>query len=121
VRRIALVGEYASDLVGFVVASVIPPQGEIESIAVEVKAQGYGFGASLLLAVLQELKLAGAAEIDLEMRASSAHGMAGRIYQRAGFLEVGMRRRYYHNPVEDALLLRLRIVESPELKLLEEI
>ena len=121
VRRIALVGEHVSDLIGFVIASVLAPQAEIESIAVEAKAQGFGFGSSLLLAVLQELKLVGVDEVDLEMRASSSHGMAGLMYDRAGFREVGRRRAYYHNPSEDAVLLRLRLIESPELKLLEEI
>jgi len=121
VRRIALVGEYATDLIGFVIASVLAPQAEIESIAVEAKAQGFGFGSSLLLAVLQELKLAGVDEVDLEVRASSSNKTAGLMYDRAGFREVGRRRAYYHNPAEDAVLLRLRLIESPELKLLEEI
>jgi ribosomal-protein-alanine N-acetyltransferase len=121
VRRIALIGEYDSDLVGFAIASVLPPRAEIESIAVEVKAQGFGFGSSLLQAMLQELKLAGVGEVDLEMRESSGQGMPGLIYRRAGFREVGRRREYYRNPLEDAVLLRLRLIESPELKLLEEI
>jgi len=120
-RRIAFVAEYASDLIGFVIANVLAPQAEIESIAVEAKAQGFGFGSSLLLAVLQELKLTGVDEVDLEMRASSSHGMAGLMYNRAGFREVGRRRDYYHDPVEDAVLLQLRLIESPELELLEEI
>jgi len=120
-RRIALVGEYGSDLIGFVIASVLAPQAEIESIAVEAKAQGFGFGSSLLLAVLQELRLAGINEVDLEMRASSLHKTAGLMYERAGFRGVGRRRDYYHDPVEDALLLRLRLAESPELELLREI
>lgn len=120
-RRIALVGEYSSDLIGFVIASVLVPQAEIESIAVEAEAQGFGFGSSLLLAVLQELKLAGVNEVDLEVRASSSRSMAGLMYERAGFREVGRRRDYYHDPVEDALLLRLRLTESPELDLLKEI
>ena len=121
VRRIALVGEYAADLVGFVIASVLPPQAEIESIAVEVEAQGFGFGSSLLLAMLQELKLAGVEEVDLEMRGSSGQGMPGLIYRRAGFREVGRRPEYYRDPVEDAVLLRLKLIESPELKFLDEI
>jgi ribosomal-protein-alanine N-acetyltransferase len=100
---------------------VLPPRAEIESIAVEVKAQGFGFGSSLLQAMLQELKLAGVGEVDLEMRESSGQGMPGLIYRRAGFREVGRRREYYRNPLEDAVLLRLRLIESPELKLLEEI
>jgi [ribosomal protein S18]-alanine N-acetyltransferase len=115
--RIALVAEYAGRVIGFVVARVLGSQAEIESIAVESEAQGFGFGSSLLLATLQELRLAEVAEVELEMRASNR--MAWRIYERAGFREMGRRREYYRDPVEDAVLLGLKLVDCPELEFLE--
>jgi ribosomal-protein-alanine N-acetyltransferase len=108
-RRIALVaeqaGERAGEAIGFVVARVVGPVAEIETIAIAGNAQGYGFGSSLLLAALGALRLAGAEEVELEVRASN--GAALRLYERAGFGEVGRRRGYYREPVEDAVLLRL--------------
>jgi [ribosomal protein S18]-alanine N-acetyltransferase len=114
--RIALVAEYAGRVIGFLVTRVLDSQAEIESVAVESEAQGFGFGSSLLLATLQELRLAEVAEVELEMRASNR--MAWRIYERAGFREMGRRREYYRDPVEDAVLLRLKLVDCPELKFL---
>jgi ribosomal-protein-alanine N-acetyltransferase len=106
-RRTALVAEHSADVIGFVVARVVGPLAEIETIAIAGNAQGYGFGSSLLLALLEELKLAGAEEVELEVRASN--GAALRMYERAGFREVGRRREYYRGPVEDAVLLRLEL------------
>jgi ribosomal-protein-alanine N-acetyltransferase len=115
--RIALVAEYAGRVIGFVVARVLGSQAEIESIAVVSEVQGFGFGSALLVALLQELRQAAVAEVELEMRASN--GPAWRIYERAGFREMGRRREYYRDPAEDAVLLGLKLVDCPELKFLE--
>jgi ribosomal-protein-alanine N-acetyltransferase len=104
-RRIALVAEHTGQLIGFVVARLVGPVAEIETIGMDGKMQGCGFGSSLLLAVLDELRLVGAEDVELEVRASNERAI--RLYERAGFLEVGRRRRYYREPVEDAVLLRL--------------
>jgi len=116
-RRIALVAEYAGKVIGFVVVRVLASHAEIESIAVDAQAQGFGFGSSLLVATLQELRLAEVAEVELEMRASNR--MAGLMYERAGFREMGRRREYYRDPVEDAVLLKLKLIDSPELEFLD--
>ena len=108
-RRIALVaeraGERAGEVIGFVVARVVGPVAEIETIAIAGNAQGCGFGSSLLLAALGELRLTGAEEVELEVRSSNRAAL--RMYERVGFREVGRRREYYREPVEDAVLLRL--------------
>jgi ribosomal-protein-alanine N-acetyltransferase len=104
-RRIALVAEHSDEVIGFAIARVVAPVAEIETIAIDKKAQGYGFGSSLLLAMLEELRLAGAEDVELEVRSSNEWAI--RLYERAGFLEVGRRRGYYREPDEDALVLRL--------------
>jgi len=106
-RRIALVAEVGGEVAGFVVASVVVPQAELESIVVAAAAQGQGIGAVLLAALMGELRLSRVAEVSLELRESNR--MAGRLYERAGFREVGRRRGYYREPEEDAVLLRLPI------------
>jgi len=42
--------------------------------------------------------------LTLEVRASNAPAI--RLYDKLGFVEVGSRPGYYHNPKEDALILR---------------
>jgi ribosomal-protein-alanine N-acetyltransferase len=106
-RRVALVAEAGGEVAGFVVAAVIVPEAEIETIAVDGPAQGYGFGSSLLHAVFEELKLVGVGEVALEVRASNENALW--FYRKMGFEEVGRRRGYYREPVEDAVLLRLEL------------
>jgi len=106
-RRIALVAELEQGIAGFAVASVISGEGEIESIAVAGGAQRLGIGNALLTELLGALAAAGALEVVLELRESNR--AAAGLYARAGFSEVGRRRSYYRDPVEDAVLMRLEM------------
>jgi [ribosomal protein S18]-alanine N-acetyltransferase len=108
--RMALVAENSETgvVMGFAVANLVAPEAELESIAVASSFQRRGVAGYLLAALASELRLAGATEIFLEVRASNFPALA--LYRSRGFAETGRRRRYYHDPVEDALLLRLRIV-----------
>jgi [ribosomal protein S18]-alanine N-acetyltransferase len=105
--RVALVALYVDKVIGFAVSHLVMREAELETIGIERPAQGYGFGSSLLFAMSEELKLAGADEILLEVRASNEQ--ARWFYGKAGFVEAGRRRGYYADPVEDALLLRLTL------------
>ena len=109
-RRIALVAagsELAgsSQVEGFTVASLLPPQAELESIAVAAGSQRRGLGRMLFDALANELRKAGALQITLEVRESNHAALA--FYRCAGFSQTGLRRAYYADPVEDAVLMRL--------------
>jgi len=106
-RRIALVAELERGIAGFAVASVIAGEGEIELIAVVPGVQRQGIGNALLTELLGALAAAGALEVVLELRESNR--AAAGLYARAGFSEVGRRRSYYRDPVEDAVLMRLEM------------
>ena len=60
-RRIALVaaGPHPGSILGFAIASLLPPQAELESIAVAPESQRRGLGESLFQALAAELKAAG--------------------------------------------------------------
>lgn len=107
-ERIALVavgGDGA--LHGFAVAIVLPPQAELESVAVADASQRRGIGRLLLRSLLDELRGAGVLDLWLEVRVSNAPAVA--LYQSLGFAESGRRIRYYIDPVEDALLMNLQL------------
>jgi ribosomal-protein-alanine N-acetyltransferase len=106
-RRIALVAETAeSDAVlGFAVASLLPPQAELESIAVAAEAQRRGIAHWLFAVLTGELRSAQVTEVMLEVRASN--GPALGFYDALGFTVAGRRPRYYADPEEDAVLLNL--------------
>jgi ribosomal-protein-alanine N-acetyltransferase len=108
-RRIALVAADAETgaTAGFLVASLLPPQAELETIAVAPGGQRRGLGRRLLVAMVEELRTEQVTEILLEVRASN--DAAFRFYLALGFTETGRRRGYYADPVEDAVLMSLRL------------
>jgi ribosomal-protein-alanine N-acetyltransferase len=96
---------------GYVVAWVVVEQAEIANIAVAPSARRLGIGALLLDDAIAALAARGARAIFLEVRRSNEAAQA--LYASRGFREVGRRRGYYRNPVEDALILRYDTQDSP--------
>jgi ribosomal-protein-alanine N-acetyltransferase len=94
-------------VVGFLVASMIPPQAELESIAVDPAFQRRGVARELFAALVEEIRSAQGTEVILEARASNFPALA--LYSALGFAEIGRRPRYYADPIEDAVLMRLRL------------
>ena len=81
----------------------IADQAHINNLAVRPELRGRGLGIQMLEAVIAEAKRLGAGSLALEVRRSNI--AAQRLYKRAGFREDGVRKSYYTQPVEDALLL----------------
>lgn len=108
-RRIALVAEKdeGGGVVGFLVASMVTPEAELETIAVARDAQRQGVGGNLMAALAVELKVGAVTTLNLEVRASNRAAIG--LYSRLGFEENGRRVRYYADPPEDAVLMRWKL------------
>lgn len=106
-KRIVLVAETGDSAVlsGFAVASMVPPQAELESIAVRADQQRQGIGRMLLNELVNELAAAAVSEMLLEVRASN--DVARDFYASSGWRQTGSRARYYSNPEDDAILMSL--------------
>lgn len=78
-------------------------QAHINQLAVMPELRRQGFGLRLLEAVASEAARLGAEELTLEVRESNVSAL--HLYERAGFSRQGVRKNYYTNPVEHALLL----------------
>jgi ribosomal-protein-alanine N-acetyltransferase len=103
-ERTGLIAESASDgVAGFVVAAIISPQAEIESIAVTSRFQRIGLARRLVGRLSDELRGRNCMEILLEVRESNHP--ARRLYSSLGFTETARRPGYYTAPVEDAILM----------------
>lgn len=102
--RIMLLIEHANLIQGFVVARAIDREWEIENIAVASVAQRQGLGSRLLTEILELARLRGAQKIFLEVRESNHAARA--LYEKYGFVLVGRRTGYYHNPHENAVTYR---------------
>jgi ribosomal-protein-alanine N-acetyltransferase len=108
-RRIALLADdsITGVVAGFAVASLLPPEAELEMIAVAPTAQRRGLARQLFFSLAAELRTAEVFGVILEVRATNQPALE--LYRRLGFVETGRRLRYYHDPVEDAILMRLRL------------
>jgi len=108
-RRFALVaaGPEAGKVLGYAVACPLPPQAELETIAVAARGQRRGIARSLLQTLVCQLREVGIDELFLEVRVSNAPAIA--LYRGLGFVTTGIRPEYYLDPIEDALLMRLAL------------
>lgn len=91
----------------------VADQAHINNLAVRPELRQRGLGSRLLQAVIAEARRLGATALTLEVRRSNV--AAQRLYMRAGFREEAVRKSYYTQPVEDALVLSLVIKSDNEI------
>jgi ribosomal-protein-alanine N-acetyltransferase len=109
-ERVALVAfeeSQSAAVAGFVIARCGTDEWEIENVVVDPGLRRQGIGQLLIEGVLREAKKSGAIAVVLEVRESNAAARA--LYSKAGFTEQGRRPKYYHDPEEDAVLMRLAL------------
>jgi [ribosomal protein S18]-alanine N-acetyltransferase len=97
----------AATVIGFLVARRVGVDVEILNLAVKEDARRGCVGGSLLREALKWGENFQAEKAFLEVRASNR--VALKFYERYGFQATGRRRRYYVDPVDDALLLTLEL------------
>lgn len=95
---------------GYLVAWFVVDEAEIGNVAVAEEFRGRGVGAALLDGMLAAAGRASVRDVYLEVRESNAAARA--LYASRGFTPVGRRRRYYRDPVEDALVLNRALAGS---------
>jgi [ribosomal protein S18]-alanine N-acetyltransferase len=88
---------------GFCAFWRVAEQIHINNLAVRPELRGRGLGTRLLEGVIAGAARMGATQATLEVRRSNTAALA--LYERAGFRTAGVRRNYYTQPVEDALVL----------------
>ena len=97
-RALLAMGE-GGEPCGYLLGSVIAPEGEVYRIATLPEHRRQGVGDALLSAFLIEMD-----ECFLEVRASNAPARA--LYEAKGFLLIATRKGYYKDPTEDALIYK---------------
>lgn len=100
---------YGEHVIGYVVVMVTGDEGHLLNLSVARDWQGHGWGRKLLLHVLDTARQYGVASLFLEVRPSNH--IARRLYESAGFNEIGLRRAYYpaENGREDAIVMALQL------------
>ena len=99
-------------LLGYVVAITLAGEGEIANLAVAPTARRHGIGGLLLDRIVEETTFAGVSALYLEVRESN--DAAKGLYGKYGFSALGVRKRYYQDNGENALVLWTdKITEEP--------
>lgn len=106
----ALVAFIGDRFAGYLFASLLPPESELFRIAVLPEARRNGVGQLLLSRYLSDAAGEGVTDFFLEVREHNA--TAHRLYLRNGYQKIGIRRRYYKNPPEDAYLFSRSLKEE---------
>lgn len=89
-------------LAGYIVISTVLDEACIDNIAVLPEFRRSGIAEQLIDFAEKELN-GFVAFITLEVRESNLPAIS--LYQKKGFLQVGLRKKYYHNPNESAVIM----------------
>ena len=103
VSFIVLAHAGSGQVIGFCSYWRIHDELHINNLAVLPDWRSRGIGTALLTRVLCEGAASGAVRALLEVRRSNTQ--AQRLYERFGFAVAGLRRHYYSQPIEDAVVL----------------
>ena len=98
-----LVAEKDGKIIGYAGAWIILDESHITNIAVLKEERGQGIGRALTSGLMQYLSNLGAAYATLEVRKSNE--VAQNLYKSLGFIKLGVRKRYYEDNDEDALIM----------------
>ena len=98
-----------NSIAGFICLRYVLDEAEILEFAVKCSLRRRGIGWTLLNEALKKLKASGVTTVYLEVRPSNTAALA--LYKKAGFQQTAIRRDYYFEPREDAILMKLSLKE----------
>ncbi|AKX94999.1 ribosomal protein S18-alanine N-acetyltransferase [Neomoorella thermoacetica] len=97
-------------VIGYAGMWIILDEAHITNVAVHPDYRGRRLGEVLLRVLMQEAVYLGADRMTLEVRVSN-HS-AQRLYERLGFVRAGVRRGYYNDNREDAIIMWKHLFEE---------
>jgi ribosomal-protein-alanine N-acetyltransferase len=111
--RTYLIASYGAEIVGYGGLMCHLDEGHITTLAVHPDFQHHGIGARVLYALTTDARKRGMRTLALEVRV--ANWPAQRLYSWFGFRPVGIRRNYYAETGEDALVMWIDDVQSADI------
>lgn len=97
------VAEEAGEILGYCGFLYVLDEAEIPNVCVKASARRQGVGRKMLEVLITEAKTLGIAVLYLEVRESNEAAMA--LYASLGFLPNGIRKNFYEQPQENAVLM----------------
>lgn len=102
-RHIFLVTEYGGNAVAYVGMMYVLDEGYISNVAVSPQHRKKGLADALIKRIVEISHEKELAFITLEVRRSNIPAIS--LYEKHGFVKVGIRKNYYDLPKEDAILM----------------
>ena len=91
-------------LCGYIGSQAVLDSADMMNIAVDPQYRRQGVGQMLVCKLMEALEARNVRILLLEVRVSNASAIS--LYEKMGFSVAGRRPNYYHNPKEDAWILR---------------
>lgn len=98
--------EEKGKILGYCSMQTVLDEGDVLNVAVRRERQKEGIGYFLVDSMLMMAEARGIRTVHLEVR--EGNDTARRLYQRLGFTEDGLRKNYYTDPLENAVLMTCR-------------
>ena len=97
------VAEEAGEILGYCGFLYVLDEAEIPNVCVKESARKRGVGRQMMTVLMEEAKKLGMAVLYLEVRESNQPARG--LYKSLGFEENGIRKNFYEQPVEKAVLM----------------
>ena len=97
-------------IVGFLGVWYMPDDAHIVSVGVRSSYRGFGIGELLLIGAIEQAQRRGMQVITLEVRVSNH--IAQNLYKKYGFEKIAVRKGYYTDDREDALIMTAHAIHS---------
>ncbi len=98
-----LVAILDGEVVGYCGCYCTLDEGEITNVATKESARGKGIATAILKEEFARIQEMGVARVVLEVRYSNAPAI--HVYEKLGFENVGIRKDFYSDPKEDAIIM----------------
>lgn len=102
-----LVAEVMGKIVGYAGFWKILDEGHITNVAVHPDYRGSGYGRELIAVMVDKAKELDITKMTLEVRVSN--NVAISLYKSFGFVSAGIRKKYYADNDEDAMIMWLKL------------
>jgi ribosomal-protein-alanine N-acetyltransferase len=100
------------EIIGYLCGWKLLDEFTITNIGISQKFQRMGFGAKLVKFIISKLLYEKCFKFYLEVRKSNLKAI--QLYKKFGFEQTGLRVNYYQNPVENAVMMRLNMLQKIE-------
>lgn len=103
----SIVAQINDKIVGYVLFWLLPKEIDIHNIAVHTGFRRQRVGQTLLHQVIEQARSRNSARVTLEVRVSNI--AAQKLYDSVGFVSQGLRKGYYSDDGEDAVVMVLEL------------